>query len=159
MQDLVGVEASVRGDTWLALSDRPLPVAEAQAWVVQPHCGATVCFTGTVRDHSDGRPAVEQLIYEAYEEQVVARFEAIAAEVRRRWPDIGRLAMLHRTGELAVSDTAVVVALGAPHRQHAFEAGRWAIDELKATAPIWKKERWAGGEAWALGCDHAEGQA
>ena len=155
MQDLVGTEAPATGDTWIALSERPLPVADAQAWVVRPDCGATVCFTGTVRDHSEGRPAVERLIYEAYEDQVAARFAAIAAEVRRRWPDVGRVALLHRTGELVVSDTAVVVAVGAPHRQHAFEAGRWAIDELKASAPIWKKECWAGGEAWAPGCDQA----
>jgi molybdopterin synthase catalytic subunit len=138
------------GDTWLGLSAAPLPVAEAQAWVVRPDCGATVCFTGTARDHSDGRPGVERLEYEAYEEQVVSRLAALADELRRRWPALGRVVLLHRVGHLDVGDTAVVVAVSAPHRDAAFDAARHGIDVLKATVPIWKRETWAGGESWGL---------
>jgi len=104
-----------------------------------------------VRDHAEGRGGVTELEYEAYEEQVEPRLAAIAAEARVRWPDLGRIVMLHRTGRLAVTDDAVVVVVGAPHRDEAFAAARFCIDALKATAPIWKKEHWAGGSDWGTG--------
>jgi molybdopterin synthase catalytic subunit len=109
-----------------------------------------VTFTGTARDHAEGRPDVHRLEYEAYEEHAVRRMQALAAEAKSRWSSIGRIALLHRTGEVALGDAAVVVAVSAPHRAEAFEAARWAIDELKATVPIWKREAWAGGESWGL---------
>lgn len=141
-----------RGE-WIELSESPLPVAEVLAWVVQPGCGAVDIFCGTVRDHSEGRPGVLGLEYEAYEPLVAPRLEEIASEARRRWPDIGRLALLHRIGPLAVGETSVVVAVSTPHRDHAFEATRWCIDTLKATVPIWKREIWDGGADWGL-CAH-----
>lgn len=128
----------------------PLPLAEIDAWVQRADCGAVVTFTGNVRDHSPGRPGVSELTYEAYEGEVERRLGAIAADIRRRWPDVGRLAMLHRSGTLAVGECAVVVAVGAPHRDTAFEACRWGIDTLKATVPIWKRERWNDGDDWGL---------
>ena len=142
--------APATGDDWVALSLQPLPVAEASAWVVRPDCGATVTFTGTARDHAPGRPGVHRLEYEAYEEQVEPRLALLAAEVRTRWPAVGRIALLHRVGVLAIGEPAVVVAVSAPHRAEAFEAARFAIDELKRTAPIWKRESWDGGESWGL---------
>jgi molybdopterin synthase catalytic subunit len=138
------------GDRWAALSGFPLPVADASAWVVQPGCGAVVTFTGTARDHAPGRPGVHRLEYEAYEGPAVRRLEALIAEVRTRWPDVARVALLHRTGVVELGDAAVVVAVSAPHREAAFEAARYAIDELKRTAPIWKRESWDGGESWGL---------
>ena len=111
-----------------------------------------MAFTGTVRDHADGRDQVESLEYEAYEEQAVPKMASIAAVARDKWPSLGRVAMLHRVGRLEVGEAAVVVAVSAPHRDEAFEAARFCIDTLKAEAPIWKKERWADGEDWA----HAE---
>lgn len=146
--------APVEGDDWVALLDDDLPVAEASAWVVRPQCGATVTFTGTARDHAPGRPDVHLLEYEAYEGPAGERLQAVAAEARRRWPDLGRVALLHRTGRLAVGDAAVVVAVSSPHRAAAFEAARFAIDELKRTVPIWKRESWAGGESWGLEAQH-----
>ena len=139
------------GDDWLALTDEVLPVAAAYDWTVRPGCGAVVVFSGTVRDHAEGRDGVEELVYEAYEEAAGERFAAIAAEARRRWPTIGRLAMIHRLGSLAVTDSAVVVAVSAPHRDEAFEAGRFVIDALKATVPIWKHETWRDGADWGTG--------
>lgn len=115
-------------------------------------------FLGTVRDHADGRPDVTGLHYEAYDEEVVPRFEAVAAEARRRWPDLARLVVLHRRGDLAVSDVSVVVAASAPHRAEAFEAARFAIDAVKASVPIWKRETWSGGEDWST-CAHAPVEA
>lgn len=142
--------APAAGDRWVALSPGALPVAEAAAWVVEPHCGAVVTFTGTARDHAPGRPGVHRLEYEAYEEPALQRFAALVDEVRGRWPEVGRVALLHRTGEVGLGEAAVVVAVAAPHRDAAFEAARYAIDELKRTAPIWKREAWAGGESWGL---------
>ncbi len=141
------------GDDWVALTSEPLPVPAALDWAVRPNCGAVVLFSGTVRDHSEGRPGVTALDYEAYEEEVEPRLAAIAAEARRRWPSLGRIALLHRSGPMAVGETSVVVVVSAPHRQEAFVAARWAIDTLKATVPIWKRETWAGGEDWSA-CEH-----
>lgn len=138
-------------DTWLALTTAPLPVAEVYDWAVRADCGAVVLFSGTVRDHAEGRAGVVHLTYEAYEEHVVPRLEAIVDEIRKRWPDTGHVAMLHRTGRMERRESSVVVAVSAPHRGEAFEAARYGIDTLKATVPIWKQEAWAEGEDWALG--------
>lgn len=137
------------GDDWVAVGEEPLPVAEASTWAVMASCGAVVAFSGTVRDHSDGRVGVTRLEYEAYPEYVVPKLEAIASEVRQRWPDVGRIALLHRTGVLELSEVSVVTVVSTPHRAEAFEACRFAIDALKATAPIWKLETWAGGTDWS----------
>ena len=142
------------GDTWLGLSPDPLPAAEVAAWVVQTDCGAVVQFSGTARDHSTDRTGVDLLQYEAYEEVVEPRLDAIVLEMRRRWDDLGRVALLHRVGSVAVGEPAVVVAVSSPHRDTAFESARFAIDTLKATVPIWKRERWQGGESWGLEAQH-----
>jgi molybdopterin synthase catalytic subunit len=152
--DRAAAAAPRSGDDWVALSAAGLPVAEASAWVVLPGCGATVTFTGTARDHAEGRPGVHRLEYEAYEGPAVARLEALCGEVRTRWPVVGRVALLHRTGVVELGDAAVVVAVSAPHRQAAFDAARYAIDELKRTVPIWKREAWDGGESWGLEAQH-----
>ncbi len=136
------------GDTWLGLTTDVLPVAAAYDWAVRPDCGAVVLFSGTVRDHAEGRDGVTHLDYEAYEEQVVPRLEAIAAELRRRWPGVGRVVLLHRVGRLVLGESSVVVAVSAPHRAAALDACREAIDTLKETIPLWKKEVYAGGEEW-----------
>jgi len=142
------------GDDWVALGTEPLAVSAAMEWAVLPHCGAVVVFTGLVRDHAEGRTNVTALTYEAYETEVEPRLSAIVAEARRRWPDIGRLALLHRTGRLVVGEASVVVVASAPHRDHAFAAARWCIDTLKTTVPIWKRETWEGGDDWST-CSHS----
>ena len=152
--DRAAAAAPRSGDDWVALSPEPLPVSDASAWVVRPECGGIVTFTGTARDHAEGRPGVHRLEYEAYDEPALARLHAIAEEVRRRWPVVGRVALLHRVGVVELGDAAVVVAVSAPHRGEAFEAARYAIDELKRTVPIWKRESWAGGESWGLEAQH-----
>ncbi len=145
------MEHPIEGDDWFGLTDDELPVAAAYAWAVQPSCGAVVVFSGTVRDHAEGRAGVQHLTYEAYDTQVVPRFRAIADELRRRWPTTGRVVMLHRTGRLDVGESSVVTVVSAPHRAEAFEAGRFAIDALKESAPIWKHEVWADGADWGTG--------
>lgn len=141
-------------DDWVALTSGDLPPDIASTWVVQPGCGASVTFTGTARDHAVGRPGVHLLEYEAYDGPALTRMEAVAADVRTRWPAVGRIALLHRTGGVAIGEAAVVVAVSAPHRAEAFEAARHAIDELKRTVPIWKREAWDGGESWGLEAQH-----
>jgi molybdopterin synthase catalytic subunit len=143
------VLAPPAGRDWVLLTSLPLPVDTATAWATAPGCGAVVCFLGVVREHSEGRDDVRALTYEAYEEEVTRRFSDIAAETRQRWPDVERLALLHRVGELALSETSVVVVASAPHRAEAFEAARFCIDTLKETAPIWKREHWEGGSDWS----------
>ena len=139
------------GDDWLALTDGPLSAGAIYDWAVRPDCGAVVVFSGTVRDHAEGREGVEHLVYEAYAEEVVPRLAAIAAEARTRWPVLGRIALLHRTGRLDVGESSVLAVVSAPHRPEAFDAARFAIDALKATVPIWKHETWREGSAWGTG--------
>jgi molybdopterin synthase catalytic subunit len=138
------------GDSWFALTDGPLPVGSIYDWAVRPHCGAVVLFSGTVRDHADGRTGVSLLEYEAYESQVVAKMQAIGVEARTRWPELGCFAILHRIGPMAVTESSVVVVASSPHRPLAFEAARFGIDALKATVPIWKREHHDGGVDWGL---------
>lgn len=151
----------VEGVTWVGLTDGELPIGAAYDWCVRPDCGAVVLFSGTVRDHAvdetgQMREGVQHLTYEAYEAQVVPRFEAIVDELRSRWPRTGRVVLLHRTGRLGLGESSVVAVVGAPHRPEAFEAARYAIDALKASAPIWKHEVWVDADGneiadWASG--------
>jgi molybdopterin synthase catalytic subunit len=139
-------------DRWVALTAGPLPVIEALAWATVPSCGGVVAFCGTVRDHAEDREGVTGLTYEAYESQALGRFEAVVAEARTRFPGLGRVAVLHRVGDLAVTDVAVCVVASAPHRDEAFAAARYCIDAVKATAPIWKQEHWGDGSVgWGTG--------
>lgn len=149
------MHAPVDGHSWLGLTEQALPVGAVYDWCVQPGCGAVVLFSGTVRDHAEEagerRDGVQHLTYEAYDEQVVPVFAAIEAELRRRWPHTGRVAILHRTGRLELGESSVLACVSAPHRPEAFEAARYAIDALKASAPIWKHEVWDGGSDWGTG--------
>jgi molybdopterin synthase catalytic subunit len=141
-------------DTWVGLSPDPLPSEVAAAWVVRPDCGAVVTFCGTARDHAPGRDGVERLEYEAYESQAVTKLAGVAIELRERWADVGRVALLHRVGVVPIAEAAVVVAVSAPHRDAAFAAARFGIDAIKASVPLWKRETWRGGESWGLEAQH-----
>ncbi len=144
------LSAPPSGDDWLGLTEDPIPVGSAADWSVLPRCGAVVLFSGTARDHAPGRDEVELLEYEAYEEHVVPRLASIAAEMRNRWPALGRIVLIHRIGVVPVGESSVVVVTSAPHRPEAFAAARFGIDTLKASVPIWKRETWRDGESWGL---------
>jgi molybdopterin synthase catalytic subunit len=146
---MTAVRDAPPGDDWVALTTEPLPVDTVTAWATTPRAGAVVCFLGVVRDHSEGRDGVTGLTYEAYELEVCRRLGALAVAARTRWPDLERVALLHRVGDLALSDVSVAVVVSAPHRSEAFEGARYCIDTLKETVPIWKREHWAGGSDWA----------
>lgn len=130
----------------LRIVDGPIDVAAVAAAVRHPRHGAVLLFEGTARDHHEGRRVVG-LAYEAWPEQAERGLAEIAAEVQARWPGAA-LAVVHRTGEVAIGEPSVVVAVGAAHRAEAYEASRYAIDALKARLPVWKKERYEDGEAW-----------
>jgi molybdopterin synthase catalytic subunit len=111
--------------------------------------GAIVTFDGCVRNESHGRRTL-YLDYEAYESMALAKMHEIAAEVHAKFP-IDRVAIAHRLGRLEIGETSVFIAVSAPHRAAAFEACRFAIDTLKRSVPIWKKEYFEDGAVWADG--------
>jgi len=143
------VLAPSAGREWVELSPDPLPVDTATRWATTPAAGAVVTFLGVTREQSEGRTGVQALTYEAYADEAVRRMEEIAAVARDRWPAVERLVLLHRTGEVALSEPSVVVVASSPHRTEAFEAAQFCIDTLKETVPIWKREHWVGGSDWA----------
>jgi molybdopterin synthase catalytic subunit len=154
-----GVLVPSIGDTWCSVTTDELPIGAIYEWCVRPECGAVVLFSGTVRDHATDEGGVERtgvtfLDYEAYDTQVGPALDRIADEIRRQWPSTGRIVLVHRVGRLELGVSSVVVAVSAAHRPEAFEAARFGIDTLKATAPIWKRESWendgATGSDWGL---------
>ncbi len=132
------------GRPWVQVA--PLSMDALLEEVRSPRCGGIVTFTGVVRDHSRGQ-AIDHLEYESYVPMAEQEMRAIAEQVRKRWGEV-RLAMAHRVGRLEVGDAAVMLAVAAPHRADAFEACRFAIDTLKRTVPIWKKEFAENGAYW-----------
>ena len=128
------------------ISAEPLDEAEVTARVAGPDAGGVVSFVGNVRDHARGR-SIKYLEYEAYPEMAEREMQKIADEAARRWPGT-RVAIAHRMGHLDIGEAAVVIVAAAPHRAEAFEACRYAIDTLKLTVPIWKKEVATDGEYW-----------
>jgi molybdopterin synthase catalytic subunit len=127
-----------------------LDPAEALEFVADPGAGGTCLFLGTVRDHSNAGD-VTGLHYEAWAELAATRLRDVGGELLKRWP-VRRVALLHRTGDLAIGQVSVVVACSAPHRAEAFEACRHGIERIKEDAPIWKKEELDSGEAhWVRG--------
>ncbi len=131
------------------LTTEPLDGTAALGWVEGERFGAVVGFFGVVRDHAEGRSGVVAVDYEAYDTQVLPRLAELAEAARRRVPALGRIAIWHRTGRLAVGETSVAIAVSSPHRAEAFDGCRFLIDTLKSTVPIWKLEHWDGGSDWS----------
>ncbi len=132
------------GACWI--SDQPLDAGAVVGRVSGPGMGGIVTFIGAVRDEARGK-TIRNLEYEAYPGMAEREMEKIASEASSRWPG-ARVAIAHRVGHLEIGDLAVVVAAAAPHRAEAFAACRFAIDTLKETVPIWKKEFASDGEYW-----------
>lgn len=128
------------------LTSQPIDLRVLAASVHASDCGAIVTFVGLVRDHHAGRPVVS-LGYSAYGPMAEKVCGEVCAEAESRWSV--KVALAHRLGDLAIGDTAVAVAVAAGHRDAAFEACRWVIDQTKRRVPIWKHERYADGtSAW-----------
>lgn len=137
---------------WIQLHAQPIDVGPVSQFVADPQAGGIAIFLGTTR--AQGGPQGESLValdYQAYEEMAREKMNQLALGARSTWP-IKRLAILHRTGRVALGETSVIIAVSTPHRAQAFEACRWLIDTLKAEVPIWKKEVWGDGrEQWVAG--------
>ena len=127
----------------------PIDLAAVVRRVRADHDGAIVTFDGFVRHESHGRRTL-YLEYEAYEPMAVAKMREIGIQIHERF-SIHRLAILHRLGRLEIGETSVFIAVSSAHRAAAFDACRYAIDTLKKTVPIWKKEFFADGAVWADG--------
>lgn len=128
----------------------PIDVTALLAGSSRPDCGAVSLFLGTTRDDHEGR-AVLRLAYEAYEPMALAALEALERDAASRFAIAG-CRIVHRLGEVPRGEASVAVVAVAAHRASAFDACRWAMDELKRSVPIWKKELYAeGGEAWVKG--------
>ena len=128
------------------VSSKALDLQEPVSWVTDPGAGAIATFIGTTRDHNEGRRVIA-LEYEAYPEMAEKELARIGEEAKKRW-DIQRMAIVHRIGPVQISEPSVIIAVSAAHRDAAFQACRFAIEEIKRSVPIWKKEGFEGGEVW-----------
>ena len=134
------------GDVYRVV-DEPLSADALAAEVDDPGAGGIVVFSGVVRNETGGRP-VKFLEYEAHAPMAEAKMREIGQAVRARWAEVKRVAILHRVGRLEIGESSVLIAVSASHRQHAFAACKYAIDTLKQTVPVWKKEHFEDGEVW-----------
>jgi molybdopterin synthase catalytic subunit len=130
----------------ILLSDEPLNLSKAQAFVESPECGGIVHFVGTVRNHTKGLKVL-RLDFEAYEPMAVSEMRKIAEQALKLF-EIKKILIHHRVGSLQIGDIPVIIAVSSHHRKAAFEACQYAIDTLKETVPIWKKEILENGEVW-----------
>jgi molybdopterin synthase catalytic subunit len=143
-------------DDLYRVTDQPLSEAALSEAVADPEVGGIVAFSGVVRNETGGR-RVKFLEYEAHPPMAEAKMREIGEAVRARWAGVRRVAMAHRIGRLEIGEASVIIAVGAAHRREAFEACRFAIDRLKETVPVWKKEHFEDGEVWVglqSECDH-----
>jgi molybdopterin synthase catalytic subunit len=132
-------------------SHAPIDPALLRAGLVDAHCGGFTAFEGWVRDHNEGQQ-VTRLEYEAFEALGVREGERIMQEARERFGLTGVLCV-HRLGDLALTDIAVWVGAAAAHRDEAFKACRYIIDEVKHRVPIWKKEHYVSGDSGWVNCE------
>lgn len=136
----------VRSNKDIHIRSIALDEAECREFVCLPEAGGVVLFIGTVRNHTEGREVV-RLEFESRESMALKEMHKIADKVCGQWP-IHKVAIHHRVGSLDIGEVAVIIAVSAAHRKAAFEACMYAINTLKETVPIWKKEIFSDGEVW-----------
>lgn len=135
--------------TSLVITTAPLSASELTAWATRANCGAVITFCGTVRDVSDDRDDIEALEYETDTALALERLSEISDVARARWPSVVAIAIHHRLGRVALTESSVVVVVAAPHRADAFDAARFCIDTLKTSVPIYKRDVWSTGSRWS----------
>jgi len=128
------------------VTDKPIHLQELVDFVTDPEAGAIATFIGTTRNNNEGRKVIA-LDYEAYPEMAEKELTRLGEEARKKW-QICRMAIVHRVGPVQITEPSVIIAVSAAHREAAFAACRFAIEEIKKTVPIWKKEVYEGGEIW-----------
>ncbi len=129
------------------VTTEPLAADALVETVTVPEAGGVAVFLGVVRDNTAGRRVVA-LEYEAHPPMAEAKMKEIGEAVYRQWPGVKQVAMVHRVGRLRIGDASVVIAVSSAHRADAFEACHFAIDRLKKTVPIWKREVFEDGAVW-----------
>jgi len=130
----------------IKIYNNPIDAAQVEAFVYDVDCGGIVSFIGTVRNATNGKSVV-RLEFESFVPMAIKELDKIADTIFENWP-VKKLAIHHRVGNLEIGEVAVVIAIACPHRKNAFEACAYAIDMLKKTVPIWKKEIFEDGEVW-----------
>src|SRR6266498_2349226 len=128
------------------VTNQPIDLNELVLFVTDPEAGAIATFIGTTRNNNEGRKVIA-LDYEAYPEMAEKELTRLGEEARRKW-QVCRMAIVHRVGPVQITEPSVMIAVSAAHREAAFAACRFAIEEIKKTVPIWKKEVYEGGEVW-----------
>ncbi len=132
------------------ITRKPIDPAKALESVIDEDAGGTVLFVGTIRNQTNGKQ-VKGLEYEVYRRMAERQIAKLEKEIRKRWP-VKSIRLIHREGKLKVGEVSVVVAVSAVHREEAFEAARYAIDRIKDSFPIWKREKFRGGRyGWVKG--------
>lgn len=126
--------------------EAPIDLKAVVARVASPKAGGIATFLGVVRDNALGRKVL-YLLYEGYPAMAIKEMERVESAVRERW-EIESIAITHRVGRLEIGEASVAIAVSSAHRKEAIEACHFAIDRLKETVPVWKKEFWEGGEVW-----------
>ncbi len=130
----------------IKLLDSELSIKQIEEFVSNPESGGICIFVGTVRNNTQGK-RVTHLEFEAFAPMAIKEMEKIADHMAEQWP-ANKIAIHHRAGHLEIGETAVLIGVSCPHRKEAFEACSYAIDTLKLTVPIWKKEVFEDGEIW-----------
>ena len=139
-------EKNISNQLDIQILDNPLDIRTCVDFVTHPGAGGINVFVGTVRDNTKGRKVLH-LEFEAYEPMAVSEMRKIAEQATEKWP-VQRMSIHHRVGKLEIGQVAVLIAVSTPHRKASFEACEFAIDTLKQTVPIWKKEVFEDGEIW-----------
>jgi molybdopterin synthase catalytic subunit len=134
-----------------AISDKRIAIDELRDGVMNPGSGGVCVFEGWVRNENEGR-SVERLEYEVYAPLAITEGETVIAEAKQRFPFL-EASCVHRSGLLEIGDCAVWVGVSAPHRDEAFKACRYIIDEIKVRLPIWKKEHYTDGDSGWVNCE------
>ena len=128
------------------VTNQPIDLDELVRFVTDPEAGAVATFIGTTRNNNEGRQVIA-LDYEGYPEMAEKELRRIGKDAKTKWP-ICRMAITHRLGPVQIGEASVIIAVSSAHRDAAFAACRFAIEEIKKTVPIWKKEVFEGGEVW-----------
>jgi len=128
------------------VTQKAINLQELVEYVTDPEAGAIATFIGTTRNNNEGRKVIS-LDYEAYPEMAEKELARLGEEAKIKW-NIQRMAIVHRIGPVQITEPSVIIAVSAAHRSDAFEACRFAIEEIKKSIPIWKKEIFEGGEVW-----------
>ena len=141
-----GGSTASSSDSLYIITEQPLSVDEVTAKVIDANHGATLTFVGTTREMTGYQQTVH-LEYEAYVPMALKQLQLIGQEIDERWPG-SKTAISHRIGKVDIKEISVIIAVSAPHRESCYEASRYAIEKLKQSVPIWKKEIWADGAEW-----------